>query len=60
MRLCADFHAGPSKEYLIFFLIHFALQNQNVTDGLRIFVQNPLKQSYMQVLSNYANMAAAN
>ena len=22
MRLCSDFHAGPSKEYIIFFLLH--------------------------------------
>ena len=23
MHLCVDFHAGPSKEYLIFFLFFF-------------------------------------
>ena len=28
MHLCVDFHAGPSKEYLIFFL--FTIQHTNL------------------------------
>ena len=28
MRLCADFHAGPSKEYLIFFLFNLKDPNE--------------------------------
>ena len=37
MRLCADFHAGPSKEYPILFLLLWKLLKENETFTLNIF-----------------------
>ena len=34
MHLCADFHAGPSKEYLIFFLLYYNLFSPKCTTHL--------------------------
>ena len=45
MHLCADFHAGPSKEYLIFFLFIMLRFIQPKTNELYILFQYDYKKN---------------
>ena len=49
MHVCADFHAGPSKEYLIFFLLN--IYKWTATKLNRIFAYGLRKIEYVEYVT---------